>query len=111
LETLFGLIKFVPEDVVAVSLSDTAEALEFLTLQSGHSDSPRANVNDMQMTPYESSTGIEWFEDWPEANDMVASIYVALIAEPSPQHQECGQAPCRSNGPSRARTPSRCICV
>jgi hypothetical protein len=96
----------VPEDVLAVSSSDIAEALVFLTLQSGHGDSPRANVNDNQMTPSESSTGIEWFEDWPKANDMVDSIYVALIAEPSPPHQECEWAPCRSKGPLRAHTPT-----
>jgi hypothetical protein len=47
-------------------------------LGSGHNDAPQ---NNARVTSSESSMGNEWFEDWPEANDMVASVYVTLTMQ------------------------------
>jgi hypothetical protein len=98
----FVLSRFVFEDVVNVSSSDTDEALELLRLVSGCNDSPRPTLNDAWVTSSESSTSSDWFEDWPEANDMAASIYVALTAKPSPLYKDRGQASCRSRDLSSA---------
>jgi hypothetical protein len=91
------------EDIVNVSSSDTDEALELLTLASGHSYSSQVALNNSQVASSESSTGSEWFEDWPEANDVAASIYVALTTDPLPSHLERGGASHRPRGRSRAR--------
>jgi hypothetical protein len=93
--SLFGLSPFVHEDVVAISSSDTDEALEFLMLESERGNSPRPSLNDMRRTSSESSMGSEWFEDWHEANDMAASVYVVLITEPSLPHQDSGRSRAR----------------
>jgi hypothetical protein len=96
------------EDVVNVSLSDTDEALELLTLESGHDYSPRFALNDAHVASSKSSTGNEWFKDWPEANDMAASVYVALTAEPLPSRPDHGEASHRSLSHSH---PEDCLHV
>jgi hypothetical protein len=83
-QLVFGLSHFLPNDVVAVSSSDTNEALKFLMLELECSDSPRPVQTNVQGTSSESSMGSEWFEDWPEANNMVARFYVNLSMESSP---------------------------
>jgi hypothetical protein len=56
-------------DLVTLSSSDTEEALELLSLSPAHGLSSRL------------SEGSDLFEDWPKANDMAASVYVAFTAE------------------------------
>jgi hypothetical protein len=90
---------------VDVSSSDTNEALELLTLGSGHNDSPRLAPNDARVTSSESNTGREWFEDLPQPNDIAASVYVALTVEPSPLRQDRGQSSRRSHGRSCVHAP------
>jgi hypothetical protein len=77
-------MRFMFEDVANVSSSDTDEALELLTLESCRDYSPRSALNDAHVASSESSTGSEWFKDWPEANIKVANVYVALTTESSP---------------------------
>jgi hypothetical protein len=60
--------------MVNLSSSDTEEALELLSLSSACGyHSPLLNLW--------SSSDSELFEDWPKANDMAASVYVALTAD------------------------------
>jgi hypothetical protein len=77
-------MRFVFEDIVNVSSSDTDEALELLTLESGRDYLPRTALNDAQVASSESIMGREWFKYWPEANDVAVNVYVALTAESSP---------------------------
>jgi hypothetical protein len=44
-------------------------------------------VNNATRLSSSLSAGSDWFEDWPEANDEAASIYIALTAEPSSSQQ------------------------
>jgi hypothetical protein len=67
---------------VNVSSSDTEDALELLSLESGREISSWPLVDDARELSLGSSAGSECFEDWPEANDIVASVYAALTAEP-----------------------------
>jgi hypothetical protein len=60
--------------VVTLSSSYTKEALELLSL------SPARGPHS-QLSGLRSSSGSDLFEDWPEANDMAASVYVALTAD------------------------------
>jgi hypothetical protein len=61
-------------DMVDLSSSDTEEVLELLSLSPACGyHSPLSNLR--------SSSDSDLFEDWPEANDMAASVYVALIAD------------------------------
>jgi hypothetical protein len=65
--------------VVTVSSSDTEEALELLSLGPCHDlASPVSSGNIREPS---SSSGSELFEDWPEANDIMTSVYVALTME------------------------------
>jgi hypothetical protein len=89
---------------VNVSSSDTEAALELLTLEAGREISSWPSLDDMQGPSLSSSAGSEWFEDWPEANDMVASVYVLLTAETSCTRQEQEDASRQSPGRS-------CSCV
>jgi hypothetical protein len=56
--------------------SDTEEALDLLFLSLAHGPlSPASNPR--------SGSDSDIFEDWPEVNDMAASVYVALTADAS----------------------------
>jgi hypothetical protein len=65
--------------VVTISSSNTEEALGLLSL------SPCRNLSSQflggNVHEPSSSSGSNLFEDWSKANDMAASIYVALTAE------------------------------
>jgi hypothetical protein len=61
-------------DMVDLSSSDTEEVLELLSL------SPTCGYHS-PLSNLRSSSDSDLFEDWPEANDMAASVYVALIAD------------------------------
>jgi hypothetical protein len=89
--------------VVTLSSSDTEEALELLSLSAGHGVSSRPLGGVAQELSTSSSS--DFFEDWPEANDMVASIYVALTAEASSSRASMANAP-RGKCKSRARSSS-----
>jgi hypothetical protein len=65
--------------VVSVLSSDIEEALELLSL------SPTRDQHS-PLLKLCSSSGSHLFDDWPESNDMVVSVYVALIANPSSSH-------------------------
>jgi hypothetical protein len=60
-------------DVVTLSSSDIEEVLELLSL------SPTCGPHSRLSEP-SSSSNIDFFEDWPEANDMALSVYIALTA-------------------------------
>jgi hypothetical protein len=60
--------------VVTLSSSDTEETLELLSLSPSHG--PPSRPSDPC-----SSSGNDLFKDWPEANDMAISVYVALTAD------------------------------
>jgi hypothetical protein len=76
--------RFLAEDVVLVSSIGTDEALEFLALDPSHHDSPRFIQDEAYAASSEHRS--DWFEDWPEANDMATSAYVTLTTEPSFLH-------------------------
>jgi hypothetical protein len=61
-------------DVVALSSSDTGEALELLFLSS-----PRVLASHVLEPSYGFNS--DQFEDWPEANDTMVSVYVALTMD------------------------------
>jgi hypothetical protein len=67
--------------VVTVSSSDVEEALELLSWGPRRDLAP--HVSGGTVHEPSSSSGSELFEDWPEANDMVVSVYVTLTAEVS----------------------------
>jgi hypothetical protein len=79
--------------VVTLSSSDTVEALELLSL------SPARDPHS-PLSKFRSSSGGDLFNDWPEANDMVVSVYVALTTHASSSHtsivgaQHCFQKSC-----------------
>jgi hypothetical protein len=81
---------------VTLSSSDTKEASELLYFGSGHVISSRPLVADTQELLLSSSAGSDWFEDWPEANDVAADIYVALLVGPSSSYQMQADASCQS---------------
>jgi hypothetical protein len=60
--------------VVTLLSSDIEEALELLSLSPTHGSPSRPS------DPY-SSSGSDLFKDWPGANDMAASVYIALSAD------------------------------
>jgi hypothetical protein len=69
-------VKMPKADMVNLSSSDSEEALELLSLRPAHGyHSPLLNIR--------SSFDCELFKDWPEAIDMAASVYIALIADAS----------------------------
>jgi hypothetical protein len=57
--------------VVTVSSSDIEEALELLSLGSGHVISSRPLVDEARGLSSSSSTSSDWFEDWPKARNMI----------------------------------------
>jgi hypothetical protein len=61
-----------------VSSSDTEDALELLSLESGREISLWPSVVDTYELSLSLSADTEWFEDWAEANDMAANVYIAL---------------------------------
>jgi hypothetical protein len=61
-------------DVVNLSFSDTEEALKLLSL------SPARGAHS-PLSKLRSSSGSDLFKDWPEANDMAMSVYVALTVD------------------------------
>jgi hypothetical protein len=66
-------------DMVALSSNDIEKALELLPLSPARGyHSPLSNLR--------SSSNSDLFEDWPEANDMAASVYVVLTANASSWH-------------------------
>jgi hypothetical protein len=84
--------------VVTLSSSNTKKALEFLFLSSNCD--PLSRVSKPS-----SSSDNDLFEDWPEANDMATSVYVALIADASSSHALIVDAP-RGDQGSRADNSS-----
>jgi hypothetical protein len=93
------------EEVVNKSLSDTKAALEFFSLESGRQVSSRPLLDDARERSLSSSVGSEWFENWPEANDMAASVYRALTAEPSSSREAQADASLQSRSRSCAHAP------
>jgi hypothetical protein len=69
-------VKPAKDDVVTLSSSDTKEALELLSLNPARG--PHSPLLKLR-----SSSGSDLFDDWPEANDMAVSIYVALTTDAS----------------------------
>jgi hypothetical protein len=69
-------VKPAEDDVVTLSSSDTKEALELLSLNPARG--PHSALLKLR-----SSSGSDLFDDWPEANDMAVSIYVALTTDAS----------------------------
>jgi hypothetical protein len=70
-------IIMMPEvDVVNLSSSDIEEAFDLVFLSHVHGPhSPTLNPR--------SGSNSNVFDDWPEVNDMAASVYVALTADAS----------------------------
>jgi hypothetical protein len=69
-------VKQAEADVVTLSSSDIEEALKLLSLSPARG--PRPPLSKLRSS---SSSGL--FEDWPEANDMDASVYVVLTVDAS----------------------------
>jgi hypothetical protein len=81
-------IFMMPEaDVVNPSSSDTEEALNLLFL------CPPRGSQSPSLSP-RSGSDSDVFEDWPEVNDMAASVYVALIADASSSRVSMVDAMC-----------------
>jgi hypothetical protein len=74
-------------DVVNPSSSDTEEALNLLFL------CPPRGSQSPSLSP-RSGSDSDVFEDWPEVNDMAASVYVALIADASSSRVSMVDAMC-----------------
>jgi hypothetical protein len=66
-------VKMPKADMVDLSSSNTEEALELLPL------SPTRGYHSTLSNLWSSSDS-ELFEDWPEVNDMAASVYIALTS-------------------------------
>jgi hypothetical protein len=66
-------------DMVDLSSSNTEEMLELLSL------SPACGYYS-PLSKLRTSSESDLFEDWPEANDMAASVYDALTADASSSH-------------------------
>jgi hypothetical protein len=82
-----------PDNVVTMSLSDTEEALELLSLSPSCGAFSRPSEDDAPEPSSSSTVGSGLFEDWPKANDMAASVYVALTTEPSSSRSPMVNAP------------------
>jgi hypothetical protein len=91
--------------VVTTSSSDTEEALELLSLSSGCGVSSQPSGGDAQEPSSSSGVGSDLFEDWLEANDMDASVYVVLTAMPLSSRAPTASAP-HSEQKSHARSSS-----
>jgi hypothetical protein len=95
-------------DVVNLSSSDTEEALDLLFLSPTHG--PRSAASNPR-----SGSDSDMFKDWPEVNDMAASVYVALTIDASSSRTSTVDALCdiresctcgSSGRQSRSRTAS-----
>jgi hypothetical protein len=73
-------------DAVTLLSSNTEEALEILC------QSPTHGPPSRPLDPYSSSSS-DMFEDWPEANDMATSVYVALTMDASSSRASTATAP------------------
>jgi hypothetical protein len=73
-------------DMVTLSSRDTKEALELLPL------SPACGPHSRLFEP-SSNSGSDLFKDWPEANDMAVSVYVALTMDASSSRTSATNAP------------------
>jgi hypothetical protein len=67
-------VKLAEADVVSLSSSDIEEALEFLSLCPARG--PHSPLSELY-----SCSGSDLFDDWPKANDMAVSVYVALMTD------------------------------
>jgi hypothetical protein len=65
--------------VITLSSNDTKEALDLLSLSS-------TSRPCSQSSSRHSNSDSDVLEDWPEANNMAASIYVALTVDASSFH-------------------------
>jgi hypothetical protein len=79
-------------DVMNLSSSDTEGALNLLFL------SPARGPHSLFSNPYSSSDS-DLFKDWPEANDMTASVYVELSADALSSHAPVVDVLCDSQEP------------
>jgi hypothetical protein len=87
-------------DVMTLSSSDTEEALELLSQSPTHV--PPSRPSDPC-----SSSGSDLFEDWPEANDTVVSVYVALTVDASISHASTATALPDGQGSRAGSTSTR----
>jgi hypothetical protein len=83
-------------NMVTLLSSDTEEALELLFLRPDHD-------NVSQISEPSSCFDSDLFEDWLEAKDTVASVYVALTADASSSHASTTYAP---HGDQESRSDS-----
>jgi hypothetical protein len=67
--------------VVTISSSNTEEALELLSLGPCHNLASQVSGDNVRGPT--SSSGSDLFEDWPKANDITMSVYIALTMEAS----------------------------
>jgi hypothetical protein len=74
-------VRPVEPDVEILSSSDNEEALKLLSPSLFRGLTSRPLEGDIQVPS--SSSGSDLFEDWPEANDMAATVYVVLTTEAS----------------------------
>jgi hypothetical protein len=78
--------------VVTLSSSDTEEAPQFLSLSLARGLTSQPSEGDVQEPSL--SSGSDLFEDWPKANDMAASVYVALTADALSSRVSATDGPC-----------------
>jgi hypothetical protein len=71
--------------VVDISSSDTGALLDSLFF------SPSCNSPASLLRPNSDADSLE---DWPEGNDMAATVYVALSADTSNSRKPANDAPC-----------------
>jgi hypothetical protein len=71
-------------DVVDLSSSDTEALLDSLSISPAH--------DSLVSRPRMGSDG-DSFEDWPEANDMAASVYILLSVDASSSRSPAVNAP------------------
>jgi hypothetical protein len=93
-------VKSAKADVVTLSSSDTEEALELLSLSPARG--PHSPLSELRSS---SSSGL--LDDWPEANDMATSVYVALTEDAlsscasTVSAPHCTQKPCDDGSSTR----------
>jgi hypothetical protein len=73
-------------DMVTLSSSTNEEALELLFPSPGHD-------TVSQVSKPSPCSGSDFFEDWPEGNDMAASVYIALTVDALSSHALTANAP------------------
>jgi hypothetical protein len=77
--------------VVTLSSNDTEEALGLLSLSPTCDLTSQPSKGVVQEPTSSSSSDL--FEDWPEANNMAASVYVTLTTEASSSLASAADAP------------------